>query len=176
MKKATLQIFTAILVLGLFCGTAAAVPSVIGVISPDQNSTVTGTVGATQTFTIPLNETANVIWTENGTDTSPLPTDGSNVATLSHVFQSGSYQVTARIDGVGQIAAWNVQGTEGALSITSKSPENNPSTGTNATQEFSVGTNKAADITWYINGIAVDSVSGVTSDTYQNVSSTAGTY
>ncbi|MDM7918514.1 MAG: S-layer protein domain-containing protein, partial [Methanosarcina sp.] len=176
MKKATLQIFTAILVLGLFCGTAAAVPSVIGVISPDQNSTVTGTVGATQTFTIPLNETANVIWTENGTDTSPLPTDGSNVATLSHVFQSGSYQVTARIDGVGQIAAWNVQGTEGVLSITSKSPESNPSTETNVTQEFSVGTNKAADITWYINGIAVDSASGVTSDTYQNVSSTAGTY
>ncbi|HOW14485.1 S-layer protein domain-containing protein [Methanosarcina sp.] len=175
MKKAILQIFTAILVLGLFCGAAGAAPSVIGVISPDQNSTVTGTVGATQTFTIPLNETANVIWTENGVPTT-ISTDGSNIATLNHVFQSGSYQVTASIDGVGQIAAWNVQGTEGALSITSKSPENNPSTGTNATQEFSVGTNKAADITWYINGIAVDSVSGVTSDTYQNVSSTAGTY
>jgi S-layer protein (TIGR01567 family) len=175
MKKAILQIFTAILVLGLFCGAAGAAPSVIGVISPDQNSTVTGTVGQTQAFTIPLNETANVIWTENGVPTT-LQTDGSNVATRNHVFQSGSYQVTASIDGVGQIAAWNVQGTEGVLSITSKSPESNPSTGTNVTQEFSVGTNKAADITWYINGISVDSVNGVTSDAYQNVSSSAGTY
>jgi len=54
MKKASLQIFTAILVLGLFCGTATAVPSVVGEITPSQNSTVTGMVGATQTFTIPL--------------------------------------------------------------------------------------------------------------------------
>lgn len=63
MKKDGLQIFTAILVLGLlFCGTAGAVPIVIGEITPpSQNSTVTGTVGATQTFTIPLNETASVI-------------------------------------------------------------------------------------------------------------------
>ena len=43
MKKAILQIFTAILVLGLFCGAATAVPSINGVISPS-NSTVTGTV------------------------------------------------------------------------------------------------------------------------------------
>ncbi|WP_410508295.1 S-layer protein domain-containing protein [Methanosarcina hadiensis] len=176
MKKATLQTFTAILALGLlFCGTAGAVPGVIGEIAPSQNSTVTGTVGATQTFTIPLNETASVIWTENGVSTT-LPTDGSNVAALNHIFRSGSYQVTASIDGVGQIAAWNVEGAEGTLSITSKSPENNPSTQTNVTQEFSVGTNKVADITWYINGIVVDSASGVTSDTYQNVSSSAGTY
>lgn len=176
MKKDWIQIFTAILALGLlFCGTAGAAPGVMGDITPSQNSTVTGTVGTTQTFTIPLNETASVIWTANGTDTT-TQTDAGNVATLSHVFQSGSYQVTARIDGVGQIAAWNVEGTEGALSITSKSPENNPSTVTNATQEFSIGTNKVADITWYINGIVVDTAPGVTSDTYQNVSSSAATY
>lgn len=89
MKKDGLQIFTAILVLGLlFCGTAGAVPIVIGEITPSQNSTVTGTVGATQTFTIPLNETASVIWTENGTSTT-IPTGDGNIATLNHVIQTG---------------------------------------------------------------------------------------
>ena len=60
MNKAILQIFTAILVLGLFCGAATAVPSVVADPTPSQNSTVTGTVGETQAFTIPLNETATV--------------------------------------------------------------------------------------------------------------------
>ena len=66
MKKASLQIFTAILVLGLFCGTATAAPGIIGDTTPSNSTVVTGTVGTTQPFTIPLNETASVIWTENG--------------------------------------------------------------------------------------------------------------
>ena len=44
MKKASLQIFTAILVLGLFCGTAAAAPGIIAA-SPGDNATVSKTVG-----------------------------------------------------------------------------------------------------------------------------------
>ena len=107
MKKASLQIFTAILVLGLFCGAAIAAPSTVSDPTPSQNSTVTGTIGATQAFTIPLNENATVIWTEDGVDKT-VQTDSEDVATLNHVFKSGSYQVTARIEGVGQIAAWNV--------------------------------------------------------------------
>ncbi len=111
MTKDWLQIFTAILVLGLlFCGTANADPTIIGDIIPSQNSNVTGTVGQTQAFNIPLNESTSVTWTENGTSTTLLTGEG-NVATLNHVFQSGSYQVTASIEGVGQIAAWNVEGT-----------------------------------------------------------------
>lgn len=118
MKKDWLQIFTAILTLGLlFCGTANAAPNIIGDIIPSQNSTVIGTVGQNQSFIIPLNESTSVTWTENGTSTT-LPTGEGNVATLNHVFQSGSYQVTASIDGVGQIAAWDVKGNEDG-----KSPE-----------------------------------------------------
>jgi PGF-pre-PGF domain-containing protein len=112
MKRDWLQIFTVILALGLlFFGTANAAPNVIGDIIPSQNSTVIGTVGQTQVFTIPLNESTSVTWTENGTSTT-LPTGEGNVATLNHVFQSGLYHVTASIEGVGQIAAWNVEGTE----------------------------------------------------------------
>ena len=43
-------------------------------------------------------------------------TDSNNVATLNHVFQSGSYQVTATIEGVEQIAKWDVVGTTGISS------------------------------------------------------------
>lgn len=112
LKKDGLQIFTAILALGLlFCGTAGAVPGVIGEIVPSQNSTVTGTVGTTQKFTIPLNESTSVTWVENGISRT-LPTGEGNVTILNHVFQSGSYKVTASIDDVGQIAAWNVEGIE----------------------------------------------------------------
>ena len=175
MKKAILQIFTAILVLGLFCGAAAAVPSIAGEITPSQNETVKGTVGTTQPFTIPLNENATVIWTENG-QSIPTQTDSNNVATLNHVFQSGSYQVTARIEGVGQIAAWNVNGTESPLSITKTTPEKDKITGINERQKFSIETNKPADVTWYMNGQLVNSTSGVMSAIYENVSSSAAPY
>ncbi len=175
MKKASLQIFTAILVLGLFCGAAIAAPSTVSDPTPSQNSTVTGTIGATQAFTIPLNENATVIWTEDGVDKT-VQTDSKDVATLNHVFKSGSYQVTARIEGVGQIAAWNVIGTEGTLSITKTTPEKDKSTGINETQQFSIETNKAADFTWYMDGQLVDSASEVMSDTYQKVSSSAAKY
>lgn len=177
MKKASLQIFAAILVLGLFCGTASAVPTVTGAITPSNSTVVTGTVGTFQTFTVPLNETASVIWTVNGTNIT-IPTDANNVSTLpNHEFQLGQYRViVSSTDGV-QITDWNVEGTEGTRLITSTSPpEQDPSTGINETKEFSVQTNKVADITWYINGVVVDSAPGVTSDTYQNVSSSAATY
>ncbi|MDR7666291.1 S-layer protein domain-containing protein [Methanosarcina sp. Z-7115] len=175
MKKASLQIFTAILVLGLFCGAAIAAPSTVSDPTPSQNSTVTGTIGATQAFTIPLNENATVIWTEDGVDKT-VQTDSEDVATLTHVFKSGSYQVTARIEGVGQIAAWNVIGTEGTLSITKTTPEKDKTTGIDETQQFSIETNKAADFTWYMDGQLVDSASEVTSDTYQKASSSAAKY
>ncbi|HET8687094.1 MAG TPA: S-layer protein domain-containing protein, partial [Methanosarcina sp.] len=74
------------------------------------------------------------------------------------------------------MATWNVNGTESALSITKTTPEKSKSTGINETQQLSIETNKAADVTWYRNGQQVDSASGVTSDTYQNVSSSAATY
>ena len=177
MKTASLQIFTALLALGLlFCGTAAAVPSVIGVISPDQNSTVTGTVGSTQIFTIPLNENANVTWTENGVPTT-LPTDANNVATLNHILQLGSYQVTAAIDGVGQIAAWNVQNAAGVPVITLSSPSGSSvSSNVGATQTFTATVSQTANMSWYLNGNFLYTNSSVDSSSYTNSSVVAGSY
>ena len=118
MKKASLQIFTAILVLGLFCGAVTAAPGLVADPTPSTNSTVTGTAGTPQTFAIPLNESATVTW-NIGEETTTTQTDSNNVATLNHTLQLGSYQVTASTDGLDPII-WNVEGTEGALAITNR--------------------------------------------------------
>ena len=177
MKKDGLQIFTAILVLGLlFCGTAGAVPIVIGEITPSQNSTVTGTVGATQTFTIPLNETASVIWTENSTSTT-IPTGDGNIATLNHVIQTGSYQVTASIDGAGQIASWNVESTPGVPVITLSNPSSSSVSGNvGESRTFTATVEPAADMSWYLNGNFLYTNASVVESSYTNSSAVAGTY
>ncbi|WP_440946356.1 S-layer protein domain-containing protein [Methanosarcina sp. T3] len=176
MKKASLQIFTALLVLGLFCGTVFAVPSISGDVNPNQNSTVTGTVGDTQDFTIPLNESADVIWTVNGSDTT-RSTDSSNISTLSHEIQSGSYQITASIDGVGQIAAWNVTGTEGAPVITLSSPsDSSVSNNVGDSRTFTATVSRTSDMTWSLDGVNVQTNSSVDSSSYTNSSAVEGTH
>ncbi|KKG16825.1 hypothetical protein EO98_01985 [Methanosarcina sp. 2.H.T.1A.6] len=176
MKKASLQIFTAILVLGLFCGTASAVPSIIGDVTPSQNSPVTGTVGATQTFTIPLNETASVIWTENGVTTT-IPTEANNITTLNHVFKLGSYQVVASIEGVGQIATWNVEGTSAVPVITLSDPSSSSvSNNVGELRKFTATANQISNMTWYLDGNFLYTNQSVDSSSYTSSSATVGTH
>lgn len=176
MKKTSLQIFTAIMALGLlFCGTASAVPSIVAV-SPSANSTVPGTVGDTQTFSITTNENATVLWTEDGVSKT-IQTDGSNISTLSHVIKSSSYHVTASIDGVGQISDWNVVGTTGVPVITLSSPSNsNFTSDVGVPQTFTADVSPAADMKWYLNNVEVHSDTSVISSTYTNNSAVAGSY
>ncbi|MFI5382742.1 MAG: S-layer protein domain-containing protein [Methanosarcina thermophila] len=175
MKKASLQIFTAILVLGLFCGAVTAAPSLVADPTPSTNSTVTGIAGTSQIFAIPLNESATVTWNIRG-ETTTTQTDSNNVATLDHTLQQGSYQVIASIDGLDPII-WNVEGTAGALAIINPNPQTNPSTRIGESQEFSIETNKEANITWYIDGQQVKPAIRAMSDMYQNTTaSSAGIY
>ena len=176
MKKASLQIFTAILVLGLFCGTVTAAPILIADPQPSQNDTVEGIVGGLQTFTIPLNETANVIWTENGTSTT-RQTESNNVATLSHVFQTGSYRVTAAIDGVGQIAAWNVEGRAGGPVITLSDPSSSSVSGNvGQSRTFTATVNQPSNMTWSFNGTTLYTNTSVTQSSYTSSPATQGTH
>jgi len=177
MKKASLQIFTAILVLGLFCGTVSAVPVISGDVSPSNSTVVTGTVGGTQVFTIPLNETANVIWTENGVPTSPIPTGDGNISTLSHIIQAGSYQVIASIDGVGQISAWNVTGTAGAPVITLSDPSSSSvSNNVGDSRKFTAAVSQTSNMTWSLDGVTLYTNSSVDSSSYTNSSAVEGTH
>jgi len=178
MKKASLQIFTAILALGiLFCGTVFAVPSISGDVNPNQNSTVTGTVGDTQDFTIPLNESADVTWNVNGSDTT-ISTDSSNISTLNHTIQSGSYQITASIDGVGQIAAWNVTGTAVVPVITLSDPSSSSVSGDNEgdSRTFTATVNPISDMTWYLDDVELQKNESVLSSSYTNSSAVTGTH
>ena len=177
MKKAILQMFTSILVLGLFCGAATAAPSIAGEITPPQNVTVQGTVGDTEKFIIPLNETANVIWTENGKSTPPIQTDSNNIATLNHIFQLGSYQVTASIAGVGQIAAWNVEGKTGAPVITLSDPSHSSvKNNVGESRRFTATVNQRANMTWSLDGTLLYTNTSVTESSYTNNSATKGTH
>ncbi|MDD3246698.1 MAG: S-layer protein domain-containing protein [Methanosarcina sp.] len=176
MKKASLQIFTAILVLGLFCGTATAVPVISGDVTPSQNSTVTGTVGAPQVFTVPLNETANVIWTENGTATT-ITTDASNISTLSHVIQLGSYQVIAAVEGTGETVTWNVAGTAGVPVITLSDPSSSSvSNNVGESRTFTATVSQTSNMTWALDGVTLYTNSSVDSSSYTNSSAVAGTH
>jgi S-layer protein (TIGR01567 family) len=176
MKKAILQIFTAILVLGLFCGAASAAPGVTADPTPSQNSIVNGTVGETRPFTINLNETANVTWTVNGIPTN-VPTDSNNIASLNHVIQSGSYQVTAAIEGVGQIAKWDVAGTTGKPVITLSDPSSSSvSTNVGESKTFTATVSQISDVVWSLDGISVKPDNSVTQSSYTNSSATQGTH
>lgn len=174
MKKASLQIFTAILVLGLFCGAAAAAPSIVSDPTPSNSTVVTGTVGETQTFTIPLNETANVVWTENGNSTTKQTEN--NIATLNHVFQLGSYKVTASIEGE-QIASWNVEGTSGSPVITLSTPSSSTvNNNAGESRKFTATVSPASNMTWYVDDVQVQENKSVTESSYTNTSATQGTH
>jgi len=175
MNKAILQIFTAILVLGLFCGAAGAVPSIAADTTPSLNSTVTWIVGTTQTFSIPLNETATVTWTENGTNKT-TQTDGNNIATLSHVVQSDSYQVTASVGGVG-LAAWTVNGAAAVPVITLSDPSSSSvSNNIGESRTFTATVDKIANVTWYLDEAVLQTNSSVTTSSYTNTSATQGSH
>ena len=178
MSKAILQIFTAILILGLLCGATAAAPSIVSDPTPSQNSTVIGIVGETQTFTIPLNETANVVWTENGNNTTSS-TGGNNIATLSHVFQSGSYKVTASVEGE-QIAAWNVEGkAAGGLSVKTDPSEGDISVDKGVSKTFKVNSstdNQNINVEWFVEDKSQKKEESVTSSSYDFQEDSTGNF
>ncbi len=157
MEKAWLQIFTAILVLGLFCGAATAAPSIINTI-PAGNSTITGIVGQNQTFSIQANESIedDVEWSVNGDSVSETSYDaGSNSSILGHSFQQGEYEVRATVQPTGDNVTWTVEGTN----ETEKIPVNiNPSGETiqldqGRTQTFNISSTNGQNIQveWFAN-------------------------
>jgi S-layer protein (TIGR01567 family) len=157
MEKAWLQIFTAILVLGLFCGAATAAPSIINTI-PAGNLTITGIVGQNQTFSIQANESIedDVEWSVNGDSVSETSYDaGSNSSILGHSFQQDEYEVRATVRSTGDNVTWTVEGTNATEEI----PVNiNPSGETiqldqGRTQTFNISSTNGQNIQveWFAN-------------------------
>lgn len=114
MKKDWLQIFTAILVLGLlFCGTVAAADPIIVSVSPSNSSVVLGIVDAIQTFSIQTNESTDIDWLVDGSPVSQTSYDSvTNVSTFNYTVLSGIHVVKATIRSTGGSSTWNVGGTD----------------------------------------------------------------
>lgn len=177
MKKAILQIFTAILVLGLFCGAAGAVPEITSV-SPSNSTTVTGTVGTTQTFSITSNESTTIDWLVDGTapDSSLIANSGAT-STLSYTVQSGTHVVKATVQSTGGSSTWNVEGTANVPVITLSDPSSKDvSNNVGESRTFTATVSQTSNMSWYLNGNFLQTNSSVDSSSYTNSSAVAGSY
>ncbi|VVB86951.1 CarboxypepD_reg-like domain protein [uncultured archaeon] len=81
-------------------------------------------------------------------------------------------------DGFGGVASETIILTVGSvpLSITSSSPAGDPTTTVGTAQTFGITLNRTANVTWYINGSAVQTNSSVISANYTNSTAGAGIY
>ncbi len=176
MKKDWLQIFTAILALGLlFCGTAAAAPSIT---DPSGNSTVTWTVSTNQTFSITTNESTTIEWSVDGTapDSSLIANSGTT-STLSHTVKSGTYDVKATVQSTGESRTWTVTGTANIPVITLSDPSSSSVTNNvGESRTFTATVSPTANMTWSLDGVTLYTNSSVDSSSYTNSSAAEGTH
>jgi len=162
-------------VLGLFCGAASAAPSIT---DPSGNSTVTWTVGITQTFSITTNESTTIDWSVGGSPVSQTSYDsGTNTSTLSHTVQSGTYDVKATVQSTGDSRTWTVTGTANIPVITLSDPSSSSvSNNVGESRTFTATVNPTANMTWSLDGATLYTNSSVDSSSYTNSSATAGTH
>ncbi|MGB9928972.1 MAG: S-layer protein domain-containing protein [Methanosarcina sp.] len=177
MKKVYLQIFTALLVLGLLYGTAGAVPVII---SPNENSTVQGVVGETQTYNLQTNESTIIEWLVNG-ENAPASeityNTGTNTSVFNYVVQSGSNEVQAVVQSTGESRTWIVTGTQNVPVITLSNPSSSSvNNNVGEARSFTATVNQPADMSWYLDGTFLYTNSSVTESMYSNSSAVAGTH
>ncbi|AKB45735.1 S-layer protein domain-containing protein [Methanosarcina vacuolata] len=175
MKKASLQIFTAILVLGLFCGTAAAAPSIIAA-SPGDNATVNKTVGEIQDFSIQTNESATIDWQIDGSNVSETSYDSAtNTSTLNHTVTQGTYDVKAIVQSTGGSRTWSVTGGSDVPQITSFFPSyTTVNNNVGQSRKFNATISQTSNMTWYVDDVQVQENNSVTDSSYINTSATQG--
>ncbi|HWR25883.1 MAG TPA: S-layer protein domain-containing protein [Methanosarcina sp.] len=180
MKKAILQMFTAILVLGLFCGAASADPVIIAK-TPAGNSTVEEAVGTIQTFKLQTNETTSIDWLVKGIE--PQNTSyytENNTSTLTHTIESGEYEIEATVRSTGDSRTWDVNGTAastgGNVTVT---PAVGPVTvipGKSQTFKVNATDDQEMNVEWFIDDESKQNDEGVTSSSYKFEESTKGQY
>ncbi|AKB85842.1 S-layer protein domain-containing protein [Methanococcoides methylutens] len=151
-------------------------PTVIGY---NPSTSISSDISNSVTFTIDVNQSVNVNWLLNGN----LVLSALSVTTSSYTNNSaelGTHNLTAVVtnsNGSDQVTwDWTVSATSGPQ-ITSFDPSDlTPESIEGTSQEFSIDFDQVCDVEWYIDGLAVDSDTGVTSSTYTNTSATEGSY
>ncbi|AKB84007.1 S-layer family duplication domain protein [Methanosarcina barkeri 3] len=177
MKKTSLQIFTAILVLGLFCGTAAAAPSIIAAV-PGDNATVNKIVGQTQGFSVQTNESATIDWQVDGSTVSQTSYDSAtNTSTLNHTVNQGTYNVKATVQSTGDNRTWSVTGGSNVPVITLSTPSSSTvNNNIGESRKFTATVSPTSNVTWYVDDVQVQKNESVTEASYTNTSATQGTH
>ncbi|AKB52940.1 S-layer family duplication domain protein [Methanosarcina barkeri str. Wiesmoor] len=175
MKKASLQIFTAILVLGLFCGAATAAPNIIAA-SPGENATVNTIVGEIQAFSIQTNESATIDWQVDGSNVSQTSyDDATNTSALNHTVKQGTYDVKATVQSTGVSRTWSVTGGSNVPEIVSFSPSySTVNNKVGQSRKFNATVSQTSNITWYLDDVQVQENESVTESSYINTSATQG--
>ncbi|RXA21183.1 hypothetical protein EQO05_01715 [Methanosarcina sp. MSH10X1] len=175
MKKASLQIFTAILVLGLFCGTVTAAP---GIIAPAENSTVNKIVGDIESFNIQTNESATIDWLVNGVaDTTASYDTGTNTSTLQHTVEPGTYEVKATVQSTGESRKWDVTGGSNVPVITLSNPSSSNVNGNVAeSKTFTATVSQPSNMTWSFDGTSLYTNTTVTESSYTSAPAIQGTH
>jgi S-layer protein (TIGR01567 family) len=177
MKKTILQIFTAILVLGLFCGVVAAAPSIITT-DPAANSTIQRIVGDILTFSVQTNESTTIDWLVNGaSDTNNIITE-ANTSRLNHTVQSGTYDIKATLVSTGESRTWSViGGTGNNIPVITLSDPSSSSVSNNIgeSRTFNATVSQISSMTWSLDGTFLKTYESVTESSYP-ISATQGTH
>jgi hypothetical protein len=142
-------------------------------------SPVNDLAGATRSFNITVNQTANVNWYINGTPVQS--TAGVTDAMYTNTSASaGIWIVNATATNANGMVSrewiWNVTSipSTGRPNITGYAPVSPVNDLAGATRSFNITVNQTANVNWYINGTPVQSTAGVTNSMYTNTSASAG--
>lgn len=169
-----------------FTLSRAAVVGAPSIIGSGPSSPVTNIAGATRTFNITVNQTANVTWLINGT----LVQDNGSVSANTLV----NYTNTSAVAGFWNVTAvalntttglsasqkwiWNVSAVPpGAPNITTFAPISPVSNNAGDSRTFNVTANQTVNVTWLINGSLAQNNGSVPAGTlvnYTNNSAVAG--
>ena len=179
MNKTILQIFTAILVLGLFCGVVAAAPSIITT-DPATNSTISSIVGDILTFSVQTNESTTIDWLVNGaTDNNNKSFfTETNTSRLNHTVQSGSYDIKATVVSTGESRTWSVIGGTGNNKpvITLSDPSSSSvSNNIGESRTFTANLSQISTIKWFLDDTFLKTDESVSGSSY-TISATQGTH
>ncbi|NTV79338.1 MAG: hypothetical protein HGA25_09465, partial [Clostridiales bacterium] len=172
--------FTAILVLGLFCGAASADPVIIAK-TPAGNSTVENAVGMNQTFKVQTNETTSIDWLVKGIE--PQNTSyytENNTSTLTHTIESGEYEIEATVRSTGESRTLDVNGTAASTggNVTETPAEGTVTVIPGKSQTFRVNAtdDQEMNVEWFIDDESKQNDEGVPSFSYKFEESTKGEY
>ncbi|AKB26662.1 S-layer family duplication domain protein [Methanosarcina sp. MTP4] len=178
-----MKILAAILMLGLLCGTAFAVPNVLES-NPDDSETITKNVGETQEFNVTLTEEGNVTWYVDGDEKE---TDsGTFKAVYEYTVKLSEEVIKAVVNRSPEddvFIQWTIVGEEKEdLEITDFYPDKGEDnweeeddgdliktvteSSSNSTFDFNITVNQNCTIEWFVDGNSVDEVTDVTYSEY----------